>query len=591
LKISVIIPTYNRRDILARTLPTVLGQDFPHDQYEIIIVIDGSTDGTREYLRTIEAKRALQIIDQPNKGLPAARNAGIGAACGEIVLFIDDDLVCEPNLLKEHVSAHESGAPGVVSGLILGSADSSSNLASDLDEQNIQAYVERMSRQTEPHWPHDAIVYANNSVALELLQKVGGFDERFYFAYEEVDLGLRLWDIGARFSYCSTAVAHHLSVKTSSDLVHRDAAWYGRSEVLLCRKHPAYRPHSRIADLLGGPRWKRNVRQFLSGWPRASEAIFGVPTRAAERGRSIPRAKRVGMKLVTLRQQIAMLGSAAKSAGSMRALRREFGMQVPALMYHRIGPALRGTNRELTLSPAQFERQIRWLAKLGYVGIRPSDWVNWCKSGSPLPPKPVLITIDDGYADLCDYALPILRCYGFSAVVYVVTDQIGGTNLWDQKTGSAPIPIMAAEQIRYWSANGIEFGCHTRTHPDLTTIAGAELEREIVGSRDDLEAILGSRPVSFAYPFGMYNQESADCARRNFDLVVTCDEGRNQLAGDPQILKRSMVYPIDTILDVAFRVILGWNPIERARTHVRLRTRIRSLLGIEIESSRPYPLA
>lgn len=266
-------------------------------------------------------------------------------------------------------------------------------------------------------------------------------------------------------------------------------------------------------------------------------------------------------------------------------------MQLPALMYHRIGPTIRGTNRELTVQRAQFERQIRWLAKLGYVGIRPSDWNNWTHTRKGLPSKPLLITIDDGYADVCDYALPILRRYGFSAVVYVVTHRIGASNLWDQATGSAPIALMSADQIRHWAQNGIEFGSHTRTHPDLTTITGAELEREIVGSRDDLEEILGNRPLSFAYPFGIFNQESADCARRNFELVLTCDEGLNQLDGDPKHVTRSMVYPRDTLIDVGLRVRLGWNPIERARTHVRLRTRIRNLLGIEIDRSTPFPLA
>ncbi len=77
------IPTYNRREILARTLPTVFRQDFPADQCEIVIVVDGSTDGTAEMLRSLEPPCALRILEQPNRWRAAARNAGWRAARGE----------------------------------------------------------------------------------------------------------------------------------------------------------------------------------------------------------------------------------------------------------------------------------------------------------------------------------------------------------------------------------------------------------------------------------------------------------------------------------------------------------------------------
>ena len=73
--ISVIVTTFNRREILARCLQALAEQELPASQYEIIVVIDGSTDGTQAYLQTLRFEAALRVIDQPNRGLAAARNA------------------------------------------------------------------------------------------------------------------------------------------------------------------------------------------------------------------------------------------------------------------------------------------------------------------------------------------------------------------------------------------------------------------------------------------------------------------------------------------------------------------------------------
>ena len=99
IRISVIIPTYNRRHVLERTLPGVLAQDFPPQDYEVIVVMDGSTDGTAEMLRDLKPKCSLRVLESQHRGAGAARNVGIRAAVGELVLFLDDDLITTPGLL------------------------------------------------------------------------------------------------------------------------------------------------------------------------------------------------------------------------------------------------------------------------------------------------------------------------------------------------------------------------------------------------------------------------------------------------------------------------------------------------------------
>src|ERR1019366_3605324 len=119
MKISVIIPTYQRQNVLARTLPTVFGQVFPPDDYEVIVVVDGSMDGTVELLRQQKPACRLRIVEVPHRGQATARNHGMKLATGELALFLDDDILCDRLLLQAHAHAHADAPPHVVFGPIL----------------------------------------------------------------------------------------------------------------------------------------------------------------------------------------------------------------------------------------------------------------------------------------------------------------------------------------------------------------------------------------------------------------------------------------------------------------------------------------
>lgn len=269
-------------------------------------------------------------------------------------------------------------------------------------------------------------------------------------------------------------------------------------------------------------------------------------------------------------------GAPGREAGISQAGSHASGVRLPVLLYHHVGPARPGISPELTVSPERFERQVRWLARRGYTAIRPSDWLAWRRRAIPLPPKPVLLTFDDGYEDLAEHALPVLYRHGFTAAVYIVTGLLGKTNQWDPAAGPAAHCLMTAGQIREWDRQGIEFGAHSRTHADLTAATPSRLEEEISGSADDLAALLGKRPVSFAYPFGHCNPEVRESVARIFDLAFTAREGLNDAATDPHQLRRTMVQPGDMLFNFAWRVRLGWDPLTRLRGRVRLRSRIRN---------------
>ena len=573
-RISVVIPTYNRRVLLARTVPTVLDQDLPAGDYEVIVVVDGSTDGSAEWLRRLAPRVSFRVFEQPNGGPGAARNAGIGVARGGLVLLLDDDILCGPALLREHLAAHDGAERRMVFGPVLIAADSPDSLATDLARRYAARETARLERDRNPRWPYDALVDANSSVTRAALLECGGFDERFGRQRETADLGLRLWAMGVRFRYRASAVAHQVYVKSSRDLVRSDARDYGKSSVLLSRKHRAFRPHSALAGWGQGPWWKRALRDVAIRLPVSPAPLLRWPEWIAERGQRRPALRGAGIALLRIRQGIATLRGAAREVGSWRALRSEFGARLPVMLYHHVGPARPATYPELTVSPERFERQVRWLARHGYVGIRPSDWQSWRLGAGALPDKPVLLTFDDGYADLADFALPVLERHGFGAAVFVVTGEIGGTNRWDEERGAGTHRLMSADQIRDWSARGIEFGAHGRSHADLTTLPDALLAAELSGCASDLAELLGKPPVAFAYPYGRCNERVAERARRVYDLAFTCDEGINDLRTDPGRLRRSMVQPRDLWPGFCFRARLGWSPLEHLRSRVRLRTRV-----------------
>ncbi|MGZ7090380.1 MAG: polysaccharide deacetylase family protein, partial [Candidatus Angelobacter sp.] len=221
--------------------------------------------------------------------------------------------------------------------------------------------------------------------------------------------------------------------------------------------------------------------------------------------------------------------------------------RLPALMYHNIGTAEPGSNKALTISPAQFRRQLRWLARQGYAGITASQWLAWCREARPLPDKPVLLTFDDAYADTAKHGFRILREEGFTATVFVVSSEIGGTNTWDQANGIAKQELMTADQIRYWATQGIEFGAHTRTHADLTGLSPSDVRAEMVDSRERLAQLVGEPIVSFAYPYGYYDDSVLRCAKEVFPVAFTCDAGLNDLRTDLSRLKRAEIEPYYTI--------------------------------------------
>lgn len=577
-EISVIIATYNRRALLERTLSTLINQDIDPSRYEVIVVSDGCTDGTAVFLQNFSAECDIRFVEQhPNQGQTKAANVGAKAARGKYLLFLDDDVVCERGLLRAHLEAHESHSSDVlVFGPIPVADESPNTLATDWTRQSTLMYYERLKQTGGPIWPDNATVDANSSLSREIFLNCGGFDESLLSARQNEELGIRLWRGGLPFVFAPDALTHHVFVKSNYALAVTEARTHGWAEVRISRKLMYARERSHLPAILRSSPLGRRAHRFVIGLPFSAEPLLRPAFGISQALIGITFFRRVGLKLMDWRRSIEFHRAAVREVGGLRVLAAEFWAELPVLMYHHIGPIVPGTNLALTVTAFQFERQLRYLKRHGYTTILPSDWLSYVERGKLLPEKPILLTFDDAYLDLVQYCFPLLKKYGFTGVVFVPTANIAGTNEWDQANWPRPHKLLSAEQIAEWAAQGIDFGGHTRTHPDLRYLTPEEMEQELEGGKRDLEVILGRPVVSFAYPYGHYGDREVEYAVSKFPLCFTTDEGKNILTTDKGRLLRIMINPAGLF---RFRLCLafGFDPIIRLRERLRLRTRVRKV--------------
>lgn len=207
-------------------------------------------------------------------------------------------------------------------------------------------------------------------------------------------------------------------------------------------------------------------------------------------------------------------------------------IQVPVLMYHHIAEVPRDATpmlRDLTVTPAAFRAQLAWLQTHGYTTVSTNDVWGALNDGTPLPPHPVVLTFDDGYADAYDVALPLLRQFGAVGVFFVVVDLLGRDG------------YLTRDQLRGLADAGMDIESHGMDHINMAKLTLDQQHAQFCGSRAILSLIIG-RPVRhFAYPNGdapATQDALADCDYASAYLKAG---GSLQLAATPYLLRRTRV--------------------------------------------------
>ena len=292
-RISVVLPTFNRRVRLERVLAGLDRQTEPAERFEVVIVDDGSSDDTQAWLaRNSARKYHVNSLQQANSGPAKARNTAIASARGEYVLFLDDDVEPTQDLIREHLRWHEA-EPGVVVIGPLASLPSYGQPWVAWEQAKLEAQYDAMLRgDWEPSFRQ--FWTGNASVAKAHVEGAGGFDPSFLRG-EDVELGRRLHQRGLRFRFNPKARGLHHAERslTAWETMHES---YGALEVKIfgglgeeelidtlahnwSRVHPL--THWLVSRSVGNPLRYRAARLALRNWLKLGAAAE-VPIAASQ---------------------------------------------------------------------------------------------------------------------------------------------------------------------------------------------------------------------------------------------------------------------------------------------------------------------
>jgi peptidoglycan/xylan/chitin deacetylase (PgdA/CDA1 family) len=214
---------------------------------------------------------------------------------------------------------------------------------------------------------------------------------------------------------------------------------------------------------------------------------------------------------------------------------------LPILCYHRVvpeTPAEPGPNIHVTTDV--MAGHLRQLQRRGMQTITFADLLD----DRPLPPRPVILTFDDGYRDNYEHLLPLLERFDARAVIFALGDRNLRTNAWDAAYGGAAQALMNDAELRACHASGrVEIGSHGLTHAHLTRVDAPTLAREVQESKTRLEGVIGAAVRSFAYPYGEWGpRERQAVETAGYAFGIATDQGL-PLAHDRYAAARRIVFP------------------------------------------------
>jgi glycosyltransferase involved in cell wall biosynthesis len=236
---SIVIPTYNRLPILQKCLRAMELQTIDPQlvtDYEIVVVDDGSTDGTIEWLKTSATELPhVKIYEQAHQGASAARNLGVEQAHGDTIIFIDSDLVVTPTFLQSHAEELVQGQK------ILGN-DKLFTYGAVINTANFEDPTSESYKIMD--FSNAYFATGNVAIARHWLIEAGLFDLGFsLYGWEDLELGVRLKDRGIKMIKCPAAVGYHWHPAFSLDRIPRlieQEIERGKMGVVFYQKHPTF---------------------------------------------------------------------------------------------------------------------------------------------------------------------------------------------------------------------------------------------------------------------------------------------------------------------------------------------------------------
>ncbi len=254
-KLSVVIPTLNRARVLAQTIDRIESQTVSPDLYEVLVVDNASTDDTHNVLAAKARKYSnFRFLYQPKPGAAPTRNAGLRQAAGDVVLFIDNDILAEHDLIEKHLEYHSQYSnASIIGNIITPWNEKADPFLRYLHHRGIY------NPYTITSGPMDFSYYhtGNVSTPRSVLADVGGFNEEFFiYGMEDIELGYRLQKTGCRMIYGGKARAVHQYFPTYREFIERsEQAGYSLGKLI--ELHPELKRR-----FVENGRWTKLLKHF-----------------------------------------------------------------------------------------------------------------------------------------------------------------------------------------------------------------------------------------------------------------------------------------------------------------------------------------
>lgn len=259
--ISVVVPTYNALPMLMRTIASLEKQQPDPTLFEVIVVVDGSIDGTAEWLNKYAGPLRIQsFVFSENKGRSAARNNGADLARGELLVFIDGDMEFSSDFIRGHAARHAEGRIGVMGRVVYDKGISNRGYARYLETRGAVKLKHGESL------PGRYFLSGNVSISRFIFQETGGFDENIRIYGEDIDLGMRLVNAGVKLVFAQELTVKHLHLRPIESVLEL-AYRYGKESIpQLIRKHPVLYKQLRL-DWLDQTGMTRLIHRTLMSEP------------------------------------------------------------------------------------------------------------------------------------------------------------------------------------------------------------------------------------------------------------------------------------------------------------------------------------
>ncbi len=242
--LTVVITSYNRRELLRRCLDSLAVQTLDQSRFEVLVLDDGSTDGTTEMVESLSTPYKLRLLSGSQRRWARARNAGVEAAEGRICLHVDDDIICGARMLADHVAAHEEGERIVAVGKLIQAPPDADDWYAHAFAQGLNEHYDELL-QRPPAWTD--CYGANLSTTRAVYLEVGGFATDLPAAID-LEFGYRLVEAGCSLRYLPDADGIHDDQKLSQRMLE-EAEIFGRAHVQVVEKHPG--AEAQLLDWVG----------------------------------------------------------------------------------------------------------------------------------------------------------------------------------------------------------------------------------------------------------------------------------------------------------------------------------------------------